>query len=113
MTCGGKLTVGSLFSVRLHHWVKGDPEEYQHAHPWNFVTIVLWGGCDDVGERREPDLVRAPTVRYRPMSWRHSVINCRPHTWTIVITGRLLGSWRYWMDDREVVEEEWNGRICD
>lgn len=108
-----KLTFGSLFSIRLHHWVKGDPEEYQHAHPWNFITIVLWGGYDDIGEGREPDLVRAPVVRYRPMSWRHSVVNCRPHTWTLVITGRLLGSWRYWMHDNEVTEEEWNGRVCN
>jgi hypothetical protein len=108
-----KLEVGDWFSIRLHHWVEGDPEEYQHAHPWNFLTIVLWGGYDDVGEGRAPDLVRAPTVRYRPLTWRHSVINCRPNTWTIVITGRVIRKWRFWIGEREVDREEWNGRICD
>lgn len=108
-----KLTFGDLFSVRLHHWVKGDPEDYQHAHPWNFLTFVLWGGYDDVGEDREPDLVRAPTVRYRPLTWRHSVINVRPNTWTIVFTGRIVKQWRFWIGRREVGKQEWNGRVCD
>lgn len=108
-----KVEIGKLFSIRLHHWVQGDPEEYQHMHPWDFITIVLWGGYDDVGEGREPDLVRAPTIRYRPKTWRHAVINCRPNTWTIVITGRVVKTWRFFIRDREVGTEEWNGRVCD
>lgn len=108
-----KFTVGRLFSARLHRWVEGDPKEYQHAHPWNFFTIVLRGGYDDVGEGRPVDYVRAPTVRYRPLTWRHSVINVRPGTWTIVFTGRIVREWRFWIKDREVDTDEWNGRICD
>lgn len=108
-----KITVGKLCSVRLHHWVAGDPEEYQHAHPWNFLTVVLRGGYDDVGEGRAPDLVRAPAVRYRPLTWRHSVINCVPGTWSIVITGRIVRSWLFWIKDREVDEQEWNERPCE
>src|SRR4051794_36090884 len=96
-----KWVVGTLFSVRLHHWVKGDPEQYQHAHPWNFLTIVLTGGYDDVGLGRETDYVRAPTVRYRPLTWRHSVVNCTPGTWSIVFTGRAVRDWRFWMGARE------------
>lgn len=108
-----RFSAGSLFSIRLHHWVKGDPEPYQHAHPWNFLTIVLSGGYEDVGEGRETDYVRAPTLRYRRLDWRHSVINVLPGTWTIVITGRILSKWRFWMHGREVTELEWNERICD
>lgn len=108
-----KLSIGELCSIRLHHWVKGDPKDQQHSHPWHFLTLVLWGGYDDVGEGRKPDLVRAPTLRYRRMSWRHSVIDVKPHTWTIVITGRILGVWKYWVNNKQVTEEEWNGRVCD
>jgi hypothetical protein len=108
-----KLAFGSFFSIRLHHWVSGDPEAYQHAHPWNFLTLVVRGGYDDVGEGRPPDYVRAPAVRYRSRDWRHSVINCRPGTWTIVITGRIIDEWRFWIGERRVDTNEWNGRICD
>lgn len=107
-----KLDLG-FCSIRLHHWVKGDPQEYQHKHPWNFLTFVLWGGYDDVGEGREPDLVRAPTIRYRDKTWRHAVVNCRANTWTIVVTGRAVDKWRFWIGSREVKTNEWNGRICD
>lgn len=107
-----KLTFGNWFSIRLHWWVKGDPPGYQHSHPWNFVTIVLWGGYDDVGYGREPDLVRAPAVRYRKWTWRHSVTNVKPHTFSIVFTGRVITSWRFWWGHRQVSEQEWNDRPC-
>lgn len=108
-----KIKVGDLFSIRLHHWVQGDPPEYQHKHPWNFLTIVLWGGYDDVGEGRAADRVRAPTIRYRGKEWRHAVINVLPRTWTIVITGRVIDRWRFWIGSRQVDVKEWNQRVCD
>lgn len=108
-----KLAFGDWFSVRLHHWVKGDPPNYQHAHPWNFLTIVLSGGYDDIGDGRPIDHVRAPAIRYRSLTWRHAVINVLPRTWTIVLTGRIVRPWRFWIDNREVGELEWNGRVCD
>lgn len=108
-----KVALGDLVSIRLHHWVKGDPENYQHSHPWNFLTLVLWGGYNDVGEGRPVDRVRAPTIRYRSLTWRHSVINVRPRTWTIVITGRMVKRWRFWIDGIEVDEQRWNLRACD
>lgn len=107
-----KLKVLGLFSIRLHHWVSGDPPDYQHSHPWNFLTFVLSGGYDDIGDGRPTDHVRAPAIRYRPLSWKHAVINVRPHTWSIVITGRALSHWRFWMYGREVDEAEWNRREC-
>lgn len=108
-----KLSAGTLFSVRLHHWVAGDPEDYQHAHPWNFLTLVLRGGYDDVGEGRPTDHVRAPSIRYRPLTWRHSVINVVPGTWTIVLTGRIVREWRFWIGEAEVDEQRWNQRECE
>lgn len=107
-----KLSFGDWFSIRLHKWEKGDPANYQHAHPWNFLTIVLSGGYDDVGVGRPTDFLRAPCIRFRPLSWRHSVINVKPHTWSIVFTGRLVSEWRFWIDRHEVDVETWNERKC-
>ena len=107
-----KFELGKFFSVRLHHWVAGDPPRFQLSHPWNFVTIVLWGGYDDIGEGRQTDRVRAPTIRYRPLTWRHSVVNVRPGTWSLVLTGQIVNSWRFWIENREVDAKEWNKRRC-
>jgi hypothetical protein len=108
-----KLESKNGWSIRLHHWVDGDPENYQHAHPWNFLTILVSGGYDDVGEGRDTDLVRSPCVRYRDLNWRHSVINVRPRTWSIILTGPKIRPWRFWMWGREVNHDEWDGRVCD
>lgn len=108
-----KLEIGQWCSIRLHHWVKGDPPEYQHAHPWNFLTLVLRGGYTDIGQGRPADQVRAPAIRYRPYTWRHSVIDTLPNTWTIVITGRIVNQWRFWIGHRQVDEAQWNLRTCD
>lgn len=101
------------FSIRVHHWVSGDPENYQHTHPWPFLTIVLWGGYNDVSDDRPTDYVRGPCVRYRPITWRHSVINVLPKTWTIVITGRIVKKWEFWIDNKKVDEKTWGLRKCD
>lgn len=36
------------YSIRIHHWIRSDDKRYFHDHPWNFLTIVLKGGYDDV-----------------------------------------------------------------
>lgn len=107
-----KFEFGDWFSIRFHWWVAGDPVEFQHTHPWNFLTFVLWGGYDDVGVARPTDYVRAPCVRYRPYTWRHSVINVRPNSFTIVLTGKVITQWRFWIWGHEVDEKTWNNREC-
>jgi hypothetical protein len=108
-----KLELPRGISIRLHHWVKGDPLGYEHSHPWSFITIVLSGGYDDVGEGHDIDEVRAPAIRFRPTHWRHSVLAVKPRTWSIVITGLRRTDWRFWMWGREVDQSAWNQRVCD
>lgn len=101
-----------LPSIRIHRWVAGDPPQYQHAHPWAFLTLVLRGGYDDVGQGRPTDTVRAPAIRLRRRDWQHAVCDPLSGTLTIVVTGKRRGSWRYWMGDQEVNETTWNAREC-
>lgn len=108
-----KLELPGGLSLRIHHWVEGDPPEYQHAHPWSFITFVLWGGYTDRGDGRPDDIVKGPTVRFRDTNWRHAVVDPLPHTWSVILTGFKFKSWRFWMHGREVDRNEWDGRICD
>lgn len=101
------------WSIRLHHWVKGDPEEYQHAHPWSFLALVLRGGYVDRGDGRPDDVVHAPAIRLRDKEWRHTIVDVRPHTWTVVVTGPKLKPWRFWIRGRQVDRSEWDARVCD
>lgn len=107
-----KISFRDLFSIRLHKWEQGDPENYQHSHPWNFLTIVISGGYDDVGIGRPVDRLRAPAIRFRPLRWRHSVTNVLPNTWSIVVTGRLVSEWKFWIGEERVEVDVWNERKC-
>ena len=31
------------FNIFLHKFLKSDSEDL-HDHPWNFISIILWGG---------------------------------------------------------------------
>lgn len=39
-----------LGSLRVHHWLGSDDDRALHDHPWRFVTLVLKGGYEDLGE---------------------------------------------------------------
>lgn len=33
----------SLLSLYVHRIYQADQDDHLHSHPWNFMTIVLWG----------------------------------------------------------------------
>lgn len=107
------MKLGRWASIRFHRWLKGDPPHLQHSHPWSFITFVLRGGYDDVGYGRPTDRVRAPAIRFRDRNWKHAVCNVLPGTCSIVVTGPIRASWRFWIRDVEVDEATWNMRNCE
>jgi len=103
------------WSVRLHHWLAPDDARSRHDHPWSFVTFVLRGGYTDAGEcpltclnRLAPRCVvhdehlRAPAVRYRDASHKHTVFPDEGGAWTIIVTGPKVRQWGFWVKDKFV-----------
>jgi hypothetical protein len=35
---------GSVLGLFLHRMAGPDPAEHVHDHPWQFVSVILWGG---------------------------------------------------------------------
>jgi hypothetical protein len=60
----------SKFGVFLHKFCRSDHERCLHDHPWNFVSIILKGGYQEV---TNDGIVRyAPgSILVRPCEWRH------------------------------------------
>lgn len=44
------LGLGRLGSLRLHHWFRSDDKRFKHDHPADFITLVLRGGYEDLGQ---------------------------------------------------------------
>lgn len=88
-----------LGSVRVHHFYRSDDERHFHDHPWWFVTLVLRGGYTDVSPAGE-DRLRPGSVRFRPALHRHTVRADPGGVWTVVVTGRPLRVWGFWVGER-------------
>ena len=108
------------FNIYLHKTMLSDREMF-HDHPWNNISIVLWGGyvevqpdnwlCEEYAlGARSRIRVRGDIIR-RTAEQPHYLLQPlanRP-CWTLFITGRLRRTWGFytksgWFPHHEVVE---------
>lgn len=97
---------GRWGGVFIHHISAPDPGVDLHDHPWWFASLVLKGGYIEV--RKDTRLainggLSGPVSHRKRWSWRslprtvcHSIINCAPNTWTLVIHGPRRGDWGFY-----------------
>lgn len=88
-----------LFSIRMHRWQASDDDRAFHDHPWWFLTFVLKGKYIDVS-RSGKDLLRAGSIRFRPAKHQHTVQILQSGTWTLLITGKPLRRWGFWVNNK-------------
>jgi hypothetical protein len=94
------LDFGRLGSVRLHHWYSDDDDRALHDHPWNFLTVVLWGDYVDVsydGETWVYDYLHRGSIRHRRADWAHTVRT--DGALTLVFTGPKIRQFGFWARD--------------
>jgi hypothetical protein len=112
-----------LFGIYVHVMRREDADRYPHDHPWNFWSLILRGGYE---EMRYPDAARRRCLRMFVLShtrWRlhrlrvgdaHRVISVQPGTVTLVIVGRHRQVWGFYPDGQWIEWRwiEWRKRIC-
>lgn len=100
----------------LHVFVGPDGERVFHDHPFDFTTVVLWGGYDELSHvpgggwvetvnglqeapsgRLKPDRLRWLSVRHRPALHAHRIVTLhRRVVVTLVIRGPKIREWGFW-----------------
>lgn len=114
------------FTVYLHKMSAPDPGEALHNHPWNFITIPLWGGYEEWREKggwRACEAVRRGGIvlleARRPLrphrlrlSEAHRIVMLRRRvSWSLVIAGRLRREcWGFYTADGFIESSEYDGR---
>lgn len=99
------------FTIRLHHILRSDEDRALHDHPWDFVSLILWGGYTEVTQWYSPkgvDGLSGPRYDYfyrrfgpgniirRKASDLHRLELPEGKTaWTLVFTGPTLRSWGF------------------
>lgn len=93
------------FSVRLHHWFRGDDDRHYHDHSWNFMCIVLKGSYEDISYSIVNDIttvthdrLTAGSVRYRPADFKHIVKT--DGCWSLVLTGPEIRKFGFWVPNK-------------
>jgi hypothetical protein len=90
------------FGVYLHKIGTPDSRPTLHDHPWNFVSVVLWGGYDEMVpwiKHADQQLIRPHVVRWinrkRAEDFHFISRLHRTPTWTLMFTGRRRRVWGY------------------
>jgi hypothetical protein len=94
------------FAIRLHHWHASDDERAFHDHPYWFITVVLWGGYDDVSPAGI-DRLRIGSVRFRPANHRHTVRIIHPGTRTLLLSGPTTQRWGFWVNGKRIMRDKY------
>lgn len=93
----------SLFSIRIHKWIRSDDKRFFHDHPWGFLTIVLRGGYTDVSpDHNDPtgvsrDVLSKGSIRYRASHHQHYVEVTESGALTLLFVGPKIREWGFWV----------------
>ena len=96
-----------LFSIRVHHFVGSDDDRALHDHSWGFVTLILKGWYDDVGEHTTERMTPG-TIRYRSAYHKHTVQTGPDGCWTIIFTGPRIREFGFWAENKQGKMRWWN-----
>ena len=91
------------FAIRIHKWIRSDDKRNFHDHPWWFITFVLKGSYTDVYNDNniiKQDTLKRFKLRYRPSNHRHYVDVPKEGCWTILLTGRPIRKWGFYIDGK-------------
>lgn len=109
---------GSLY---VHHFLRSDSDRDLHDHPWNFTSLILWGGYfEELFTGQEFPVVGRFSTRYK---WRgvgrivrhqatdaHRVLIPWYHTaWTLIWVSPKIRDWGFhtfdgWVPWQEYIE---------
>lgn len=126
-----------LLNIYLHKIVRSDDDRALHDHPWDSVSVILWGGYLEILPVKAPYLKRGETAAHvtHTAHWRqplsviprraeccHRLVIDEPHpAWTLFITGPKRRSWGFhcqrgwihWRDFTAGDRGEIVGRGCE
>lgn len=87
------------YSIRLHKWMGPDDLRHEHDHPWWYITWILKGSYFD-RSLGESEFLKRWSLRYRRATRSHCVEPLELPTWTLMITGKPLREWGFWVNGK-------------
>lgn len=91
----------NLFNVYLHHFVGPDTDRHMHDHPWNFVSVILYGWYREaVGWPWSYVIRHRVLLNAKRATDAHTIIEVAERgCWTLVLHGPRYRPWGFWTRD--------------
>jgi hypothetical protein len=97
------------FSIYVHRILASDEDAHFHDHPWDFVSLILWGAYSEVWVKSphwslpRTRLAKPGTLIWHHHSDAHKLTLKSKVVWTLVLTGPHKYDWGYqtengWVD---------------
>lgn len=92
--------------IAVHHFVDDEWSDTSHDHPFDFWTIILFGGYLETIERSNRsryDVARRPGgFRFVKAEVRHTtkLLSKEDGCWTITFRSPERRAWGYWVDNK-------------
>lgn len=86
----------SWFALYIHRIYQADRDDHLHSHPWNFVSLILSGGYDELTDERR--WYPAGSFIYHKHSDFHKIIELDKPTTTLVFTWGKRKPWGFLVD---------------
>lgn len=89
------------FGIRLHVFIRPDGDRHLHDHPWWFLSLVLWGGYDEI-TKEEGEVIprRVRWINTKRATDAHTVTTLhRRRVVTVLLTGRKVRKWGFLVDE--------------
>tara|TARA_Y100000592_G_C5260279_1_gene216996 strand:- start:103 stop:546 length:444 start_codon:yes stop_codon:yes gene_type:complete len=95
------------FNIFLHRFLKSDPDDL-HDHPWNYRTIILYGGyweytLSGCFWRGPGSYIYAPANTYHRVQLDKNI----PYCWTLFIPGRKNKDWGFLENGKWIQHEQY------
>lgn len=90
----------------IHCFHRSDLDPYLHDHPWDFWSLILWGGYWE--ETKEGFKWYCPlTLLKRSAEYQHRVEIPKGKTcWTIIWCGPKIRNWGFWLPEGFVQQDQ-------
>ena len=95
------------FNIFIHKFLNSDPD-HLHDHPWNYRTIILYGGYWEYTENSKMwkgplSYIYSPATRFH----RIELDKNTPYCWTLFIPGIRIREWGFKIKDKWVPHEKY------
>lgn len=104
-----RLLVTKSLCVYLHQILRSDADRNLHDHPFDFVTVILWGGYWEHSPAGRKWYGPGSVIRHHAEDFHRIELPNGGRCWTLFIRGPKIRSWGFdtpdgWIDWREYEE---------